>query len=169
MSNIKKFEDFVNEKLIIEGNHSEKSEKIWFKSLDLIGFEELKNAAKECYPNTNFSWCDTESDLWNELDFKGYFDEFCETFLVNRLPELENLTEGKVSDVEHIGHGLKYHNEYFNSYNQPKKYEGKGKHKWRVLAKEGDKVKFINFGKRDDIKKEDLTKLSKKYWEHFWK
>jgi len=80
-----------------------------------------------------------------------------------------NLTEGKVSDVEHLGHGLRYHNEIFGGFNSPKKYEGKGKHKFRVLAREGDKIKVINFGKRDDIKREDLTKLSKKYWEHFWK
>lgn len=81
----------------------------------------------------------------------------------------ESLLEGKTQDVEHVSHGLKYHNEIFGGYNQPKKYEGKGKHKYRVLAREGDKIKVINFGKRDDIKREDLTKLSKKYWEHFWK
>jgi len=81
----------------------------------------------------------------------------------------ESLLEGKISDVEHLGHGLRYHNEIFGGFNSPKKYEGKGKHKWRVLAREGDKIKVINFGKRDDIKREDLTKLSKKYWEHFWK
>ena len=48
-----------------------------------------------------------------------------------------------MEDVEHLGHGLRFRNENFPGYNQPKKYEGKGKHRYRVLAKEGDKVKVI--------------------------
>jgi hypothetical protein len=157
----------ITEKLITEGDHSEESEDIWFKALKLIGFDGMKEAAQECYPNRDFSWCETESDLWNELDFRGYFDEFCETFLVNRLPELESLTEGKVEDVQHIGNGLKYRNESFPGFNHPKKSDS-GKYKFRVLARAGDKVKIINFGKVGEDKKQ-LSKLSKKYWESSWR
>ena len=81
----------------------------------------------------------------------------------------DKLLEGKVEDVEHLGHGLRFRNENFPGYNQPKKYEGKGKHRYRVLAKEGDKVKVINFGKKDQSGKEKITRLSKKYWERYWR
>lgn len=93
-------------------------------------------------------------------------DETVEEYKSYVLPKL---FEGKVEDVEHTGHGIKYRNELFPGMNQPKKYEGKGKHKYRVLAREGDRVKVVNFGKRYDSKKESITKLSKKYWEHYWK
>lgn len=79
------------------------------------------------------------------------------------------LFEEKVTDVEHIGHGVKYHNEVFPGFNSPKKYEGKGKYKFRVLGREGDKIKVINFGKKDETKKDSITKLTKKYWERFWR
>jgi hypothetical protein len=75
------------------------------------------------------------------------------------------LTEGESVDVERLAHGLKYRNETFPGFNHPKKYEGKGKHKYRVLAREGDKVKVINFGKSGEEKK-SITKLNKKYWEN---
>jgi hypothetical protein len=74
------------------------------------------------------------------------------------------INEGKVADVENVAGGLKYHNEFFPGYNSPKKYDGKKNYKYRVLAREGDKIKTINFGKKE---KEAVTsnKLSKKYWE----
>lgn len=159
----------ITEKLITEGEHSEESEEIWFQALKLLGVDGMRKAAQECYPDRDFSWCETESDLWNELDYRGYFDEFCETFLVNRLPELESfITEGKVQDVEPIGNQLKYRNEHFPGWNHPKRYEGKKNYKFRVLAREGDRVKIINFGKVGEDKKQ-LSKLSKKYWEATWR
>lgn len=74
------------------------------------------------------------------------------------------VNEGKVEDVESVAGGLRYHNEHFPGYNSPKKYDGKKNYKYRVLAREGDKIKTINFGKKE---KEPITtnKLSKKYWE----
>jgi hypothetical protein len=81
--------------------------------------------------------------------------------------ENEELLEGKIEDVEHIGHGVKYKNEIFPGLNLPKRQEHK-KYKFRVLAREGDKVKTINFGRVDTDKKQ-LSKLSKKYWEATWK
>lgn len=87
--------------------------------------------------------------------------------LITEEPE-ESITEGKVEDVEHIGNELKYRNEHFPGFNHPKKYEGRKNYKFRVLAREGDKVKIINFGKIGENRKQ-LSKLSKKYWEASWK
>jgi hypothetical protein len=79
-----------------------------------------------------------------------------------------DLNEGKVEDAEYVGNEIKYRNEYFSGFNIPKKYKGKSKYKFRVLAREGDKVKVINFGKYDEGKKQ-LSKLSKKYWDATWR
>ena len=44
--------------------------------------------------------------------------------------------------------GLKYRDETFPGYNKPKAAPKGSKHKKRVLAKKGDKVKVVNFGAR---------------------
>ena len=44
---------------------------------------------------------------------------------------------------------LSYRGETFLGYNKPKRYSGKGKYKYRVLAKDGDEIKIVNFGHRD--------------------
>jgi hypothetical protein len=60
---------------------------------------------------------------------------------------------------------VKYKNELFPNLNIPKRYLGKGKYKFRVLAKEGNRVKPINFG--DRTKKAALvSKLKKEYWDN---
>ena len=75
-----------------------------------------------------------------------------------------SVNEGKIKDVENFGNFIKYHQEMYGGFNIPKRYIGKGKHKYRVLAREGDKVKPINFGDRM-AKPKPLSRLSKKYWE----
>lgn len=74
------------------------------------------------------------------------------------------LNEGKLEDVEVFPTSVKYHNEVFPGLNSPKRYVGKGKFKYRVLAKEGNKVKPINFGDKTKSVKQ-YNRLSKKYWE----
>jgi hypothetical protein len=76
----------------------------------------------------------------------------------------EQLNEGKFEDVKQVGNGIKYKNEIFPGINVPKKNSVNEKYKWRVLAREGDKVKVINFCKVGKDKK-PVNKLSKKYWE----
>lgn len=44
--------------------------------------------------------------------------------------------------------GIKYRGETFPGYNKPKQAPAGSKHKKRVLAKKGDKVKVVNFGAR---------------------
>lgn len=74
------------------------------------------------------------------------------------------INEGKTADVEAFSNYVKYHNEVWPGYNIPKRYIGKGKYKYRVLAREGDKVKPINFG-ATQVKSKPLNKLNKKYWD----
>jgi len=76
----------------------------------------------------------------------------------------EYLYEGKLSNVEYFGNHIKYQDELYPGLNYPKRYMGKGKHKYRVLAREGDKVKPINFGNKD-VKEKPTSRLDKKYWE----
>jgi len=77
-----------------------------------------------------------------------------------RIPKSNNLDE-----VERIPSGVKYKNEIFPGINIPKRYVGKGKFKFRVLAKEGTKVKPVNFGDRDQKVQTQISRLKKKYWE----
>lgn len=72
--------------------------------------------------------------------------------------------EGKLSDAEHFGNYIKYHNEIFPGFNIPKRYMGKGKYTHRVLAREGDKVKPINFGNLKS-KPKPLNRLDKRFWD----
>lgn len=102
-----------------------------------------------------------------------------ETDIIN-LNINENLSNVKREDGEII-----YRNEKFPGFNKPKQYRGKGKFKKRVLAKEGDKIKVLNYGHKDysDYTKhkdkerrkkfrkrhkcdpvKSLSKLTKKYW-----
>ncbi len=74
------------------------------------------------------------------------------------------INEGKIKDVESFGNYILYHKEQFPGMNFPKRYIGKGKFRYRVLAREGDKVKPINFGDRT-AKIKPFNRLSKKYWE----
>ena len=51
--------------------------------------------------------------------------------------------------VERLPSGsIKYRDEIFPGYNKPKAAPKGSKHKKRVLAKKGDKVKVVNFGAR---------------------
>ena len=82
------------------------------------------------------------------------------------------------------GGGIKYRGEMFPGYNKPKRAKKGAKHKYRVLAREGEKTKIVNFGfrgmkdycshkdpkrkknfrSRHGCDKGKLSKLSAKYW-----
>lgn len=95
------------------------------------------------------------------------------------------------ADYERRGGKIIYRDEEFPGFNEPKKYTGDGKYKFRVLAKDGDKIKVINFGhvdyedytqhkdpeRRKNFRSrmgydpvKSLDKLSKKYWacQYLW-
>jgi len=97
----------------------------------------------------------------------------------------ELLTES-ILNIERTSSGkIKYRDEIFPGFNKPKRYRGPKKFKFRVLAKDGDKIKIINFGHSDyqdftqhrDPKRrksfrarmqcdpvKNLDKLSARYW-----
>ena len=84
--------------------------------------------------------------------------------MIKSFEEFNSLNEGKVSDVKSEKGELVYRGEKFASFNSPKRYVGKKKFKYRVLAKEGEKVKPINFGSNQEDKN-NYNKLDKKYWD----
>lgn len=75
-----------------------------------------------------------------------------------------SVNEGKLTNVQSFGNYVLYNGENFPGINIPKRYFGKGKYKYRVLAREADKVKPINFGDKK-AKVKPLNRLNKKYWE----
>jgi hypothetical protein len=84
--------------------------------------------------------------------------------IIKKIDEYLDLNEGKASNVIVFPTFIRYNGEDFPGINIPKKYIGKGKFRFRVLAREGDKVKPINFGDRT-TKIKPMNKLSKKYWD----
>ena len=61
----------------------------------------------------------------------------------------EVLKTAEIKGVERLPSGsIKYRGEVFPGYNKPKNAPKGSKHKKRVLAKKGDKVKVVNFGAR---------------------
>lgn len=97
---------------------------------------------------------------------------------------IEELNETEKKNIEYRG-------EKFPGYNKPKRYKGKGKYKFRVLAKEGDDIAIVNFGHKDysDFTKhkdperrknfrkrhncdpvKNLSKLTARYWacQYLW-
>jgi len=92
-------------------------------------------------------------------------------------------TESASKEYERTKSGIIYRGEEFPAFNEPKKYSGKGKYKYRVLAKEGDEIKILNFGHidyddylqhKDKERRKNFrarmqcdkkySKLTKKYW-----
>jgi signal peptidase I len=71
------------------------------------------------------------------LKFKNFLNEASKIY--------ENISDFKRNDDGTIT----YRNEKFPGFNKPKRYKGKGKYKKRVLAKEGDKIKIVNYGHKD--------------------
>jgi len=140
-----------------------------YEILHFVGYEkepneiDIKSLMEELKTDDSFGL----TDLVDNLIIIRAADETVEEYK-KIVSGGDKLLEGKIQDVENTGHGVKYRNETFPGINQPKRYEGKGKHKWRVLAKEGEKVKIINFGAKSG-NKEQITKLNKKYWENYWK
>lgn len=183
---MQKFNEFVNEKYLSEPNlfsdfikyglivlNRNDIENGIYEILHFVGYEkeptdiDISSLKQELNTDENFGLI----GLGDNMIIIKASDETVEEYkdIVKNSKSFNNLFEGKVTDVEHIGHGVKYHNEVFPGFNSPKKYDGKGKHKFRVLGREGDKIKVINFGKKDENKKETITKLTKKYWERFWR
>ena len=181
MESIKNFNDFLVEKVnnnpkinfdikygLIVLNRQDLEDGI-YEILHFVGYEkeptdlDIKSLQEELNTDESFGLI----NLGDNMIIIRASEETVEEY--RKIVNPDKLLEGKVEDVEHLGHGLRFRNENFPGYNQPKKYEGKGKHRYRVLAKEGDKVKVINFGKKDQSGKEKITRLSKKYWERYWR
>jgi len=60
---------------------------------------------------------------------------------------------------------INYRNESFPGFNIPKEYKGNGNYKYRVLAKDGNKISVINFA---DKRYEDfLQHKNPKRWRNF--
>ena len=76
---------------------------------------------------------------------------------------LNNITESMNYDKK--GDKIIYRGEEFPGFNKPKKYTGNGKYKFRVLAKDGDEIKIVNFGHvdYDDFTKHKDTKRRKSF------
>lgn len=85
-----------------------------------------------------------------------------ENFALNEAKR--NMKKSNLSELEYVAGGVKYKNEMFPGVNSPKQYVGKGKYKYRVLAKEGMRVKTINFGDKNKSV-ERISRLKKKYWD----
>lgn len=84
-----------------------------------------------------------------ELELEGFIFEY-EDVDASLIEEMNN--ESK--DYERTDSGkIKYRDEIFPGFNKPKSYKkgthGNGDYKKRVLAKEGDEIKVVNFGHRD--------------------
>jgi len=181
METIIKFNDFLTEKVNTEPKidikyglivlNRQDIESGIYEILHFVGYEkeptdlDIKYLREELNTDKTFGLTDLGENMIIIKASEETVDEYKK--IVNS--ENNPLLEGKVEDVEHLGHGLRFRNENFPGFNQPKKYEGKGKHRYRVLAKEGDKVKVINFGKKNESGKEKVTRLSKKYWERYWR
>ena len=187
MDSIKKFNEFVN-KNVSEKYSDEQNLNFDIKyGLIVLNRKDIEDGIYEILHFVGYEKEPTDIDISSLKDELNTDDSFGlsnlgENLIIIRASEetveeykkiagdkLNMLFEGKIEDVEHLGHGLKYRNEIFPGFNSPKKYEGKGKHKYRVLAKEGEKVKVIKFGKKSESSKENITKLTKKYWEQYWR
>lgn len=164
MKNILKFEQFLNEK---------KMKNPCWDGYKMVGTK-IKNGKE--VPN-----CVSDKDgKIEELKNENWVIGETETDIIKL-----KLNEGKSSDVERVKDGIIYRGEKFPGFNKPKQYKGKGKFKKRVLAKEGDEIKILNYGHKDysDFTKHkdterrknfrarhkcdpvsSLSKLTKKYW-----
>jgi hypothetical protein len=78
--------------------------------------------------------------------------------------DYDELNEGKLEDVITFPTFVRYGGEDYPGFNYPKRYIGKRNFKYRVLAREGQKVKPINFG-NTKVAAKPVNRLSKKYWE----
>lgn len=114
---------------------------------------------------------------FNDYIFEEYLDD----------NDFGEIFEAKASKAKRTKDGVEYNGEKFPGFNKPKSYKkgvhGKGEYKKRVLAKEGDEIKIVNYGHRDysDYTKhkdperrknfrarhkcdQKNTKLSARYW-----
>ena len=64
--------------------------------------------------------------------------------------QLTELLIESISNIERTSSGkIKYRDEIFPGFNKPQRYRGPKKFKFRVLAKDKDVIKVINFGHSD--------------------
>jgi hypothetical protein len=121
-----------------------------------------------------------------EDELEDFEDELDNDPYENLITKFDNYLNENIKGVTKNEDGsITYRGEKFDGYNKPKKYTGKGKFKKRVLAKEGDKIKILNYGHSDyedytqhkdkDRRKNfrarhncdpvsNLSKLTKQYW-----
>ena len=80
--------------------------------------------------------------------------------------QLTQLINESLSNIERLSNGkIKYRGEIFPGFNKPKRYHGPKKYKFRVLAKDNDELKIINFGHSDyqDFTQHKDTKRRKSF------
>jgi hypothetical protein len=82
------------------------------------------------------------------------FEEF------NNDNDNDDLNEKNKSDYK-----IEYRGEFFPGYNKPKRAPAGDKHKYRVLAKDGDKIAIVSFGARgyDDFLQHKDNKRRKNF------
>ena len=86
------------------------------------------------------------------MDFGGYLesaDDAAFEEYVRDFPYEEEVSESSGAKLEYVKDGVMYRGEKFPGVNKPKRYTGKGKFKKRVLARDGDEVKVLNYGHSD--------------------
>lgn len=123
MENFKSFEEFLAEK------------KCW------PGYKKKGTKIEDGKKVNN---CVSESDegIDEGIDFVFEYEEIDSNDLMEVISESttpERTKSGKI----------KYRGELFAGYNKPKRYRGPKKYKFRVLAKDGDKIRIVNFGHKD--------------------
>lgn len=82
-------------------------------------------------------------------DYLNYIGENTYSYEEVSMDELLYENNEKVSYERTKSGKIKYRDELFDGFNKPKRYSGKGNYKFRVLAKDGDEIKIINFGHKD--------------------
>lgn len=79
---------------------------------------------------------------------------------------LSKLLYESLSSIEKLSNGkVRYRGEIFPGINKPKRYRGPHKYKFRVLSKDSDEIKIINFGHSDyqDFTQHKDTKRRKSF------
>lgn len=72
---------------------------------------------------------------------------------------------GNLKQVKRTKNGVEYRGHKFSGFNKPKNAPAGSPHKKVVLAKKGDQVKIVSFGKRgyEDFRQHKDTKRRKNY------
>jgi hypothetical protein len=114
-----------------------------FKSGDLPWEEQQK--LKHKLPTIKLSEVEDDERDWKVGDIMFSDKHY---LVVEDVEYGEIIYEAKVSDTKRVKGGVEYRGEVFPGFNKPKRAKSGEKSKFRVLAKEGDEIKVINFGYR---------------------